>query len=144
MASVQMPCIQGILQIQIDRALMFSSLRLNSDMAPPHDAQRAVFEINTNMDDVRAVIPPMLLHVHDTLYTGLVRKAADGVIEELPQSLWPTRPNDEARETRRAGDALDGKWTVEWLNGSTVLHGASFCSHAIWNCALRTARRSSP
>ena len=97
-------------------------------MAPPHVTQRAVFEINTNMDDIRAVIPPMLLHVHDTLYTGLVRKAADGVIEELPQSLWPTRPQDEAREleTRRAGDALDGKWTVEWLNGSTVIHGASF------------------
>lgn len=127
MASVQMPCIQGILQIQIDRALTFILiLRLPSDMAPPHDAQRAVFEINTNMDDVRAVIPPMLLHVHDTLYTGLVRKAADGVIEELPKSLWPTRPHDEERETRRAGDALDGKWTVEWLNGSTVLHGASF------------------
>ena len=95
-------------------------------MVPPCSAQRAVFEINTNMDDVRAVIPPMLLHVHDVLYTGLVRKAADGVVEALPQCVWPSRPQDKEGDARRAGDALDGKWTVEWLNGSTILHGASF------------------
>jgi len=93
-----------------------------------HRSQRAVFEINTHMQDVCTVIPPLLLHIHDTLFTGLVRKAQDGVVEALPVCVWPDRPraeNNSSASGRRKGDSLDGKWTVEWLNGSTILHGAS-------------------
>ena len=82
-----------------------------------------VFEISTQLDDVRAVIPAALLHIHDTLYTGLVRKAQDAVTAALPLSLWPQRPHD-ADSARLPGQSLEGRWTVEWLNGTTS--GASF------------------
>ena len=88
-----------------------------------HRTQRAVFEISTHIDDVRAVVPPLLLHVHDTLYTGLVRKTQDCVIESLPVYLWPNRP--QRTTPRLPGAALDGMWTVEWLNGTRMLHAAS-------------------
>ncbi len=82
-----------------------------------------MFEISTQLDDVRAVIPAALLHIHDTLFTGLVRKAQDAVTAALPLSLWPQRPHD-ADSARLPGQSLEGRWTVEWLNGTTS--GASF------------------
>jgi hypothetical protein len=76
-----------------------------------HRTQRAVFEIATHMDEIRSVIPPLLLHIHDTLYTGMVRKAQDCVIGALPVSLWPKRPHAEDGSSggaRNIGDSLDG------------------------------------
>ena len=100
----------------------------NLQVVMMHRTQRAVFEIDTSIEDVRSVIPGLLLHVHDTLYTGLVRRAQDAVVQALPVCSWPSRPQAEEQcgaSARRAGETLEGKWTVEWRNGSTLLHGAS-------------------
>lgn len=100
----------------------------NLQVVMMHRTQRAVFEIDTPIEDVLSVIPGLLLHVHDTLYTGLVRRAQDAVVEALPVCPWPRRPaaDDAAGPgVRRAGDSLEGKWVVEWRNGTTLLHGAS-------------------
>ena len=71
-----------------------------------HGRQRAVFEINIPLQELRAVVPPMLLHVHDTLFTGMVRKTLDSVLEALPVCPWPSRPPIDTG--RSAGDPFDG------------------------------------
>ena len=71
-----------------------------------HGRQRAVFEINIPLQELRAVVPPMLLHVHDTLFTGMVRKTLDSVLEALSVCPWPSRPPIDT--ARSAGDPLDG------------------------------------
>jgi hypothetical protein len=97
----------------------------NVQVVMMHRTQRAVFEIDTSIKDVRSVIPGLPLHVHDTLYSR----------PKTPSSKpCPCVPGPAGHRLKNSvalvHSAMERHWraseTVEWRNGSTLLrNGAS-------------------